>query len=341
MCPTGFLLEITALWRSNRRYISARCPNIGSWLLFSGLGMAVAGYPLLMAFDPLAILSGFLSTWQWKNLDWPAFIPALPFLGLVVFNIIWPNLWCRRLCPLGVAQHFLGMPLRRLGKHHDGESALSADIATEEEWRGQISRPGVNRRFFLMTLAGGVAGSLLMPKKQVASVAFVRPPGAVNENMFTGLCARCGNCVNVCPESIIFPDFGSSGVCGLFTPVLRFDRGYCNEWCRKCTDSCPTTAIRRISLEQKRRTAVGKARINKSICLAWSGRQHCMVCQEFCPYQAIDIVDDRGINCPEVDESLCRGCGACQSQCPAIPERAIVVRGMADQELIEPMSRPE
>jgi heterodisulfide reductase subunit A-like polyferredoxin len=66
-----------------------------------------------------------------------------------------------------------------------------------------------------------------------------------------------------------------------------------------------------------------------------------MVCQEFCPYQAIDIVDDRGINCPEVDESLCRGCGACQSQCPAIPERAIVVRGMADQELIEPMSRPE
>ena len=52
-----------------------------------------------------------------------------------------------------------------------------------------------------------------------------------------------------------------------------------------------------------------------------------MVCHEFCPYLAIRTVTHRGVNCPEVDPAMCRGCGACQANCPALPVKAIVVGG--------------
>ena len=335
LCPTGFLLELASFRRRDKFSRIARFPNLANGLLFVGIGMAAVGFPVLMAFDPLAILSGFLSTWQWRNITWPVFIPALPFLGLIVLNIIWPNLWCRRLCPLGAAQHFLGMAGRRFYPPRAQNSVCSA-AAGEPESHESLPWSGVNRRFFLLTLSGAIAGLILRPGKSGAAVSVVRPPGSVNENIFTGLCTRCGNCINVCPENIIFPDFGSSGIGGFLTPILRFRSGYCNEGCFKCVDSCPTAAIRRISLEQKRLTVIGMSQVNKSLCLAWTYKQNCMVCQEFCPYQAIAIVENGGVNCPEVKEDLCRGCGACESQCPAIPDRAITVRGLPFQRTIKP-----
>lgn len=386
LCPTGFILELSKVRSRNKHVSNARFPHLADWLLFLGIGLAAAGYPLLMAFDPLSILSGFLSTWQRQNLEWRAFMSALPFLGLIALNIVQPNLWCQRLCPLGAAQHFLGTTGRRLLKREPQSSSPGSPAARHREdppslqmsygrtrwssWlrrvpqspvacRGvlceQVAAAGsvpaggqhessrrtvVRRRFFLLALSGGIAGLLLARKKSGAALAVIRPPGAVNENVFTGLCARCGNCVNVCPEGIIFPDMGSSGICGLFTPVLNYDHRYCNEWCSKCAAVCPTAAIRHISLEQKRLTAIGTARIDKSKCLAWEAGQNCMVCQEFCPYQAITIVEHGGVNCPEVREELCRGCGACQSQCPAIPQKAITVRGMLSQRAIKAENCP-
>ncbi|MDO9542372.1 MAG: 4Fe-4S binding protein [Kiritimatiellia bacterium] len=350
LCPTGFILELTSLRRRAQEQLTAgrpasfACmaagfPHLGKWLLVLGIGMAAAGYPLLIVFDPLNILSGFLSTWQWRNIEWKVFAPALPLLALVALNIFRPNLWCHRLCPLGVAQQFLGMAGRRFHNQpappqaeQVGFSGCSPSIGEAAKIQEPVPPPGVKRRFFLMALLGGMAGWALTVNKSRAVV--VRPPGAVNENIFTGLCSRCGHCINVCPESIVIPDFGSSGLRGLLTPVLRYSRGYCNEWCSKCLLACPTTAIRRLSLEQKRATVIGTARIDKSLCLAWSKQQDCMVCQEFCPYQAVAIVKNGGVNCPEVKEEVCRGCGACESQCPAIPEKAITVRGAPAQRTV-------
>lgn len=339
LCPTGFILDLTSLrWRTKEQ-LTVGFPHLGKWLLVLGIGMAATGYPLLMIFDPLNILSGFLSTWQWRNLEWEVFTPALPLLGLIVLNIIRPNLWCHRLCPLGAAQQFLGMAGRSI--HHrrttspTGQAQFNgASSAAEEmfESKGSVPPSGVKRRFFLMFLLGGITGWIFVTKKSGAAV--IRPPGAVDENIFTGLCSHCGNCINVCPESIIIPDFGSSGLRGLLTPILKYRHGYCNEWCSKCLDSCPTSAIRRLSLEQKRLTIIGRTQIDKSLCLAWTSRKHCMVCQEFCPYQAIVSVKNGGVNCPEVKEGVCRGCGACEHQCPAIPKQAIVVQGIPAQRTI-------
>lgn len=336
LCPTGFILELTGARRQSHEHLAAGFPHLGKWLLVLGIGLAAAGYPLLMIFDPLNILSGFLSTWQWRNIEWKVFTPALPLLGLIVFNAIRPNVWCHRICPLGAAQQFLGIAGRRFHQRPPQFSDHAPAAGQAVEIQSPVPPPGIRRRFFLLTLLGGIAGWALVTKKSGAAV--VRPPGAVNENIFTGLCTRCGNCINVCPESIIMPDFGSSGLCGLLTPILKYSHGYCNEWCFKCLLACPTAAIRRSSLEQKRTIVVGTAQINRSLCLAWTNRQDCLVCQEFCPYQAIGIVQNGGVNCPEVKEEVCRGCGACENQCPAIPKPAIVVQGIPSQRTVNPHS---
>lgn len=316
LCPTGFILDSTCRKRRQDGYLISRMPYVGAWLFFAGLGLAAVGFPLLMTLDPLVILSGFLSTWQWRHLDWILFLPALPLLGLIAFNIFWPDLWCQRICPLGATQHYLGV----FGK-------LVFRLKTHQFILDKSSSPaGIRRRNFLFFLLGGIAGSAMGLTKS-GSAVLVRPPGAVDEDRFTAMCARCGNCINACPESIILPDTGSSGLQGLLTPILKFRNGYCNEWCFKCLQACPTSAIRRMSLAEKRMLTIGTARIDKTMCLAWAGRQHCMVCQEFCPYQAIAIIEKSGVNCPEVKEEVCRGCGACENQCPAIPGKAIVVRG--------------
>ena len=70
LCPTGFILELTSFRRRPEEGLTANFPHLGKWFLVLGIAMAAAGYPLLMIFDPLIILSGFLSTLQWKNIEW-------------------------------------------------------------------------------------------------------------------------------------------------------------------------------------------------------------------------------------------------------------------------------
>ena len=131
--------------------------------------------------------------------------------------------------------------------------------------------------------------------------------------------------MRACPEGIIIPDLGAGGPGSWLTPRLDFSQRYCNEWCRACTSACPTGAISHLSLEAKRALSIGTARVDRTRCLAWNEAQYCMVCYEFCSYQAVRIVKHNGVNCPEVDETLCRGCGACQSHCPAELFPAIMV----------------
>ena len=115
---------------------------------------------------------------------------------------------------------------------------------------------------------------------------------------------------------------------GLLAPMVDYSQAYCFEFCNECTTACPTGAIEPLLLESKRHRAMGLAEVDPGKCIAWHDRQYCMVCQEFCPYLAIEEVTHRGVHCPVVKPEMCRGCGACQVNCPALPDKAIVVKSI-------------
>ncbi len=315
VCPMGFAAEAIGRLNPKARGRFARLPNIGRLLLLGMVGGALLGYPLFMWLDPLALFTGFFSGWR-LPLAASSFVLVLGFLGILGISLVRPNAWCHRLCPLGAAQDLLMAARRQWRFRRESASADAFQLA-------------LTRRDFLGVAAGGAAALLM--RRVGALPPPVRPPGARPEDQFTGLCARCGACIRACPSRVIRPDFGKSGLAGLLTPVLDYSEAYCFEYCHECTQVCPTGAIEKLLLESKRHRAIGLAEVDRDTCLAWHDRQYCMVCQEFCPYLAINSVVHRGVNCPVVKPDMCRGCGACHVHCPARPDKAIVVRGLAQR----------
>ena len=310
VCPVGFATEIAGGPNRRNRGAFARWPNLGRWLFWLLLGSAAAGYPLFIWLDPLSIFNGFFSGWR-APATWAAMagFPLVLLLSLAV-----PQAWCQRICPLGAFQDVLSA-LRRGWLRRKTENPPPA------------GEPVFGRREFLGVVAGGAAALALRRFAPGKKHPPIRPPGARPEEEFTALCARCGACIRACPYKVLRPDVGEGGVTGLLAPTLDYAKAHCFEYCNECTKVCPTGAIERLALEVKRNRAMGLAEIDRGTCLAWRHRQYCMVCHEFCPYLAIDSVEQNGVPCPVVKPEMCRGCGACQVDCPALPDKAIVVQG--------------
>lgn len=312
VCPVGFATEGIGRLNKKRRRRFARMPNIGQWLFLLLLGGAAAGYPLFLWLDPLSLFNGFFAAWR-MPLTGISLALAIGFPLILWISWIAPQTWCHRICPLGAMQDFLTRLRRALNSRLTPEASPSIQL-------------DLTRRDFLGAAVGGAA-ALAMGRTAAGKTLPIRPPGARPESNFTGLCARCGACIRACPYQILRPDFGSSGWTGLLTPVIDYSKAHCFEYCNECSKVCPTGAIERLALESKRNRSIGLAQVDRDKCIAWHDREYCMVCHEFCPYLAIEIVEHNGVNCPVIKPDMCRGCGACQVNCPAQPDKAIVVSG--------------
>ena len=312
-CPTGCLQEALERLRPSAAARPSRFPQIGGWLVLLTFGGALLGYPLCLWLDPLAIFSGGVNAWR-SPLSVTSWVGGLALPLLLLASWVWPRLWCRRICPLGATQDGL-WELRHWACHrafHGGGT-------------GESLPPARGRRSFLAACAGAVS-AFVIGKVQGRESPLLRPPGALDESRFSGVCIRCGNCARACPSHIIQPDLGSSGLAGLLTPRLSFAAGYCREDCRRCHEACPSGAIPRLSLAAKRRRIIGPAVVDPAICLLANGRE-CVACVKECPYQAIAMQSSDGgfSNQPRVDLARCTGCGACEAVCPVRPRRAIVI----------------
>jgi ferredoxin len=185
--------------------------------------------------DPLALLNSAFSVYKASNIS-AVIISISGMVILILLAITSGNLWCTCICPLGGTQDILdeiATFCRRLRKRPE------IDKQAVNSYKGLL--PSTRRVF--IAIAAGVGLGILAKKTGHAEAmsSVLRPPGAIKEDEFTGLCLRCGNCVRACPSGIIHPDTGRSGILGFLTPVIRFDnKEYCNENCNACTKACPS-----------------------------------------------------------------------------------------------------
>ncbi|MBI5385997.1 MAG: 4Fe-4S dicluster domain-containing protein [Verrucomicrobia bacterium] len=315
-CPVGLLQEWVERLRPATSARWQQVPPIGKWLALLTLGGACLGYPLFQWLDPLALFNGFLNAWR-QPLAAASLLTGLGLPVLLVLDLVFPRLWCQRVCPLGATQELLAWPRRWRRRSTRCEMEAGGELPCARGF-------SLARRGFLAACLGGAgAFALRVIRKPMPPL---RPPGSLGEGGFTGVCIRCGNCAQACPSRIIQPDFGASGVAGLLTPVLRFEEDYCREDCHRCNEVCPSGAIARLSLAAKRRRVIGPAEVNVETCLLANGRE-CTACIKRCPYEAITLhsADGGFSTLPRVALGRCTGCGACEAVCPVRPRRAIRV----------------
>jgi ferredoxin-type protein NapF len=326
MCPTGLLTEQTG--RLGRRF-GRRCPSVpsaGQWIACITLGGALLGYPVFLWLDPLALLAGpfgLLANVTGAAIWWT----ASGLLIVLLLSMIWPGLWCHRLCPLGATQDLLVRLSPVAGRMRSGAGQPAAGEVAEPVARpsAAAANSGMSRRAALGALAGvGWAAAARPLHGQVPPP--LRPPGALEDVEFAGMCLRCGNCIRACPANIIRPDLLEHGLAGFLAPVVRFDGDYCREDCTRCAAVCPSGALRPLRLTDKPTVLMGVARVNLDLCVLLDNRE-CWACRNYCPYDAVSFVwsDDVYTLTPVVDADKCPGCGACELACPTQPEKAILI----------------
>ena len=299
----GFLIGGTAFW----------VRLIDPYTLF-GSAMSGALYGFVVLFL-IAVLVWFKGRWFCSNL-----CPVGTLLGLIskfAVNKIYIDAdkcvscgVCASKCPTGsidykqktVDNETCVKCLNCLGKCP--KSAISFGMHKNKNVPFSQSR----RKFLIGGAAVGVLllaakGSVLLAKSAVEKFKkVIIPAGAKNLDDFANRCLNCNLCVQNCPMKIIKKADGDY-------PVVHIDYtdGFCDYDCHRCSEVCPSGAIERISLAEKRKTQIGVALVDESKCIK------CSLCVMKCPRQIIKR-EDGGY--PQISADECIGCGACQNACP-------------------------
>ncbi|MCE5253750.1 MAG: 4Fe-4S binding protein [Actinomycetia bacterium] len=312
-------------------------------------------------------------------------VMLIMFAGVLAISWIERRLWCRHLCPLGALLGLVGRtavygrvvddqvcsmcgvcaavcPMDAV--RDDGPSTDCSRCQLGLECADNCPRGAIHwgrrprkqhmhdpsRRALLK--AGGLAfvgGFFLYTGlgRIQRNVYLIRPPGARGELDFMAICARCAECMKVCPTNVIQPAVFDAGLEGFFTPQMDYRRAYCDWNCNECGKVCPTQAIRELTLQEKRLKVIGRAYIDHDTCIPWAEGRECLVCEEMCPTPQKAIVftaggsgqrnagshgagqssgQDGSPKLPHVIPERCIGCGICQYVCPVANEAAIRVR---------------
>ena len=211
----------------------------------------------------------------------------------------------------------------------------------KKESKATISEAtNASKRTFLITTGAIMTGLVATKAQQLKgkqdsylSRKPIMPPGAFDADHFHQHCTGCQLCVAKCPMQVLKPASLQYGWSGIMQPHLVFDTHiYCNYECTLCTDVCPTNALKRLTVAEKKVAQLGVAQFRKELCVVFSENKDCGACSEHCPTQAVHMIPyQNGLTIPEVTANLCIGCGGCESICPVHPYQAIYVEGLSTQ----------
>ena len=76
----------------------------------------------------------------------------------------------------------------------------------------------------------------------------------------------------------------------LMVPEMSYERGYCRPECTKCSEVCPTGAIRPITKEDKSSVQIGHAVWIAANCVVNTDGVECGNCARHCPTGAVQMV---------------------------------------------------
>ncbi len=141
---------------------------------------------------------------------------------------------------------------------------------------------------------------------------WLRPPGAVEEQLFLERCTGCHDCITACPPGAIVAH-PSDG-----TPILFADQSPCL-LCEDvpCIVACGTDALRPVAgIDQVR---MGMAVVSHQLCTAGQG---CHACVSKCPTDALrtDLASLR----LTVSQETCVGCGMCELVCKTVNDHVAI-----------------
>ena len=295
-CPSGAVCDLVS--ERGRKHNRAWRFPVNKSLAIAALLLALFNVPVLMVIDPFNLFyMGF--EWTRTGIGLPALIKLSGLVFLILFSLLFPNVWCARVCPLG------------------GLQLLLADLKSTFSHRTPKKIGPEGRRMFLAGSAGILGGILLPGVWPDRKTRFIRPPYALPEEELTTTCIRCGSCTAACPTGIIRPSVDVKHPERLLTPEVDFSTAYCLPGCTDCGTVCPSGAIRKFTVREKREHVMGIARIDPARCYLQEGRE-CNQCRQSCAYDAIAMRADNSLSpdLPRIIESRCVGCGACQVVCP-------------------------
>ncbi|MGQ9617741.1 MAG: 4Fe-4S binding protein [Candidatus Aminicenantia bacterium] len=372
----GLIDPFSLLFRS---FATSILPGLG--YIISSISFYFSGSPLNFIQNAGDLLFQFTGSFYLERLSSQGVFLGLIFIGILLLNFISERFWCKSICPLGALLGLLSsftLLKLKISKVKCSECNLcnivcpsGANPFPEEKWkptecfycfncaekcpyaevRFPLSFNLSSKRNFDLSRRKLITVSLFslfsFPlfrttfTRKRANPSLIRPPGAVVEEEFLIKCVRCGECMKICPTNALHPSLFEGGIEGLWTPILIPRIGYCEYNCYLCSQICPTDAIKKLSMEEKKKIKIGTAFVDKTRCLPYSFGISCIVCEEVCPTspKAIKMIEVeiptkdgvKLVKAPVVDPVECIGCGICEFKCPVADLPAIRITSVGER----------
>jgi len=298
ICPLGIVCDQASRWAIRKKRLSI-FKNFNKILALFSIAFAIFGLSVFVVLDPFYI---FQTTFEpvRSGFNPTSAIKLIPLVVIIVINLFYPDSWCSSLCPLG------------------GVQVLAADLRKNISTK-KTTLSVKSRRLFIASLAGlstGILVSLIIRKPRAGNHSQIRPPSSLPMDEYLLTCIRCGNCIGSCPTGILFQQTDVN-LMAFLAPAVDFSESYCLPECKHCGDVCPSGALKRFSLEEKKDLMMATASVDYENCLLYKHKE-CNQCKQYCTYDAVSYELQPGLMnpIPIFDREKCVGCGACKIVCP-------------------------